>query len=1121
MKKHVTAFIKPILGGAFLCIVSLFLTSCENFLKGAGTRKELEDAIEIANSNPVSIFITPDENAGIAVPNQIQAKKNQTFMLTFQPSSNYEFIKWEVLNRKTREPVENVVKFEDETALETKVTILKAVENLLIYPKCVLVPAVSEITPNPSGQNSINTPIIIKLNMPMDDSIVDKIQISYFGTEMSEYFEKPYLNEKKDEIIIRTKSSVFIPFISSLNKSSVDINICLPDTIVKEINGKLYSLQQNDKSNFAFHYVTVKDNNPPEKKDFFLSREYIKPGNDIYSVERFNDDIFLIDEEHDGDAFIAQGSDLFKENLCGSYVYLYGIFNDKETGINKVEVFEQFCGDNETYDDFELLKTYTKDLTGSYYAGEESDESWFYIDKEGLTTFCIKHYLNSPDGAVKISACVKDIYENGTNISETTAFKLSKIPFGDTGWSTIQNDIPSLYTEEGFYNAIRNVLFSVDSYDFFGVPYYYVDMLPIPDSFYTIKCEYLHTNGTVFADTLKPTKIYDYEWKFTLDVEKLSGLHLNFIITDIMGNEYEKQYTIPLSEDYKGVQLPDSDDPTKATIQFVYKNGEFACAPIPLIIEDNTNTFQVPCYGDYDYDKFISNMQADYKYKYIPQVGFDYDTWPYVTFYTEIPDYEYSVKGQVSNPSTITLANYEGTSRPYKITKNEVDGILDLSVKISEDSWDKGYTDILLVAENNAFGIGQVYENVLLGWNENKEYNSKLFDKTNRSCECSMTMVTDLMFEEDTKISVYGVKDGVQVLCAQITIPQFTSENEYKIYDNVKPSLLDVDLSTDLTLNDVILRFKDFQSGVSTTKTYIVEGVDVLEKYGNEITNSVEVALGNSGRYYTKTAYLTTAGNSNEGYITIPRWLYTDTGFTYYLYDRAGNVKTGVKIPNDRPQYFKITNIGKTKGTSDEDKDKIIEMTVSFHWINTFATKTTESVSLYAWNDNGWNDTSYSSVSTNNAMYSGSIVFSKSQFPENKFVKVVLKLRNDVVSSTYAHPSYIYTGLSNSGDNDYVYPPFEDSISIKSDAPVLVRTVVTSVPYEECKNWTVEEWEDGRHCIKEDVLNFSTENTSPKVYKMYNDDPNDTSWNMLKDKCYIAVIHFANGRRVMSTIMQK
>ena len=188
---------KIILGGALLCILALFTTSCENFLKGANIREELEEAIEIANANPVSIFITPDENAGIAVPNQIQAKKNQTFMLTFQPSKNYEFIKWEVLNRKTREPVENVVKIEDETALETKATILKAVENLLIYPKCVLVPAVSEITPNPSGQNSINTPIIIKLNMPMDDSIVDKIQISYFGTEMSEYFEKPYLNEKK------------------------------------------------------------------------------------------------------------------------------------------------------------------------------------------------------------------------------------------------------------------------------------------------------------------------------------------------------------------------------------------------------------------------------------------------------------------------------------------------------------------------------------------------------------------------------------------------------------------------------------------------------------------------------------------------------------------------------------------------------------------------------------------------------------------------------------------------------------------------------------------------------------------------------------------------------------
>lgn len=1094
--------------------------SCENFLKSGDIANEIKEAIEIANSNPVSIFITPDENSGTAVPNQIQAKKNQSFILTFQPSSNYEFIKWEVLNRKTREPVENAVKFEDETALETKATILKAVENLLIYPKCVLVPSVIEITPSPSGQNLVNTPIRIKFNMPMDDSIVDKVKISYFGTDMADYFEKPFLNETKDELIIRAKSSVLATFVSDLNKSSIDININLPDTIIKEIDGKQYSLKQNDKSNFSFHYINVADNNPPEKKDFFISREYITPGSDISSVAKLYNDIFLIDEEHTGDDFFAQGSEKILENLCGSYVYLYGIFNDKETGINKVEVYEQFCGDISTYDNIELLKTYKKNLTGSYYVGDDTDDSWFLTDNDGNTTFCVKHYLMSSDGAVKISAGVRDIYDNETTTSEIIGFKLSKIPFEDDGWCTIENDIPSLYTEEKFYKAIREVLFYVEDCDFFGVPYYYVDAVLIPDSYYTVKCEYLHTDGTIRADILKPSKSYDYQWDFTLDVKKLSGLQLKFIITDILGNECVKQYNIPLSEDYKGIQLPDPDDSTKATIQFHYKNGEFACAPIPLIVEDKTNALQVPCYGDFDSNKYISDMESKYTYKYIPRVGFDFDSWPLVTFYTEIPDYEYSVKEAVNSSSLITLDNYEETSLPYKITANEVDGILDLSVKIAADSWNKGYTDILLVAENNAFGIGQIYDNTLYSWNEYLECNSKLFDKG--SCECSITMVTDLMFEEETSISVYGVKDGVQILCAQIEIPQFTSDNGYKKYDNVKPALLGIDLRNDLTLNDVVFRFRDFQSGVSITQTYIVEGVDALEKFGKEINNTVKVAIDNSGRYYTHAAYLTTIGDINNGYITIPRWLYTDTGFTYYLYDRAGNVKTGIQKPNERRQYFKITNIGKTKGTTVVDEGKITNIKVDFHYISPMASKQTESVSLYEWNEStgGWNNTPYSSVNMQ-VMYSGTVDFEKSMFPENKFVKVVLKLKNDVVSSTYAHPWYIYTGLSNSGNNDYVYPPFMEKLSIASDAPVLVRTVVTSASYDECKNWSAAEWEDGKHCIKEEILDFSAEDITPKIYKMYNDDPNDPSGNMLKNKCYAAVIHFANGTRSVGQVLQK
>ena len=39
-----------------LCVLFLFC-SCDNFLKGSDTRELLEEAIEIANSNPVTYYV--------------------------------------------------------------------------------------------------------------------------------------------------------------------------------------------------------------------------------------------------------------------------------------------------------------------------------------------------------------------------------------------------------------------------------------------------------------------------------------------------------------------------------------------------------------------------------------------------------------------------------------------------------------------------------------------------------------------------------------------------------------------------------------------------------------------------------------------------------------------------------------------------------------------------------------------------------------------------------------------------------------------------------------------------------------------------------------------------------
>ena len=77
-KKSLSAV--TILGRAFFCIAILTLASCENFLKGANVREELSETIEIANSKPVTIVVTVDENTGTATQTSLSLKKNKVLI---------------------------------------------------------------------------------------------------------------------------------------------------------------------------------------------------------------------------------------------------------------------------------------------------------------------------------------------------------------------------------------------------------------------------------------------------------------------------------------------------------------------------------------------------------------------------------------------------------------------------------------------------------------------------------------------------------------------------------------------------------------------------------------------------------------------------------------------------------------------------------------------------------------------------------------------------------------------------------------------------------------------------------------------------------------------------------
>ncbi|MBR0125719.1 MAG: hypothetical protein IJM03_10255 [Treponema sp.] len=103
-------------GGLYLCIVliltgiSLLITSCSNFLNGAETAKQIQDAVAYANAPAFTISVDyPSGNGVVKSPagGEVQKKVTDSFSLHFEPSTDYEFVSWKILDAATGKEFSN------------------------------------------------------------------------------------------------------------------------------------------------------------------------------------------------------------------------------------------------------------------------------------------------------------------------------------------------------------------------------------------------------------------------------------------------------------------------------------------------------------------------------------------------------------------------------------------------------------------------------------------------------------------------------------------------------------------------------------------------------------------------------------------------------------------------------------------------------------------------------------------------------------------------------------------------------------------------------------------------------------------------------------------------------
>ncbi len=159
-----------ILGWTLFFIV--FLSSCENFLKGGEIKREIQETIAFNNAKEIEVLIQAKANEGTTVPSgNYVAKKGYEFEISFSETQGFSFIEWVAVDKNDESKIiTEGVTFQDKTSAKTKVKITNDTSSIKILPKCTDRIAVTG-EPSPRYESlgvSRDRPIIIEFTKELN-----------------------------------------------------------------------------------------------------------------------------------------------------------------------------------------------------------------------------------------------------------------------------------------------------------------------------------------------------------------------------------------------------------------------------------------------------------------------------------------------------------------------------------------------------------------------------------------------------------------------------------------------------------------------------------------------------------------------------------------------------------------------------------------------------------------------------------------------------------------------------------------------------------------------------------------------------------------------------------------
>ena len=1062
------------------------MTSCENFLKATQVKEEIEEAIEIANSSPILYHIIADKDSGTVSPSQATLKKKQSVNLLFTPADGWSFICWEALDRNTNEPVPDAIQFENPQKLETKAIIIKPTENLMIHPKCQLVPKVIEITPkfDNSGCDQDRT-IEIIFNKPVNPQTLDFTGISITTPEGAElfstdpddsFFETPYFSNENKVLNIPTIKGKFLLLPDNLDenttvynskKSTDDITVRLDLSAVKDTDGLTFEQPESH----TYRVNKTVDNVPPvitninlfstsDESDYFYKKLTDKP---FFKEDGTTLNWSSATTTKDDGTTEFQSGDYSQNHVSHIYITLEG--HDDRSGLKGVKIRE----------------TYKRDTSGTPVESEPK-ESELYTSEDGI--FTINYTFNSDymsDGLFLIEVILLDKAEQEAK-AEYWIIKdtLCQLTLGSTE-TEISNEqknkkkyYPVYNSETGEYSSQLNFsTFTLNTDNYYSGKKSY-RILTAEFRYEGEQTPQTIINQGIGTEKNLPDTILNSLKNFTYNPEKNGYLKLK--IQDEAGNRDELEITFPKF----------------ATIYKVFDKDEIISDSFDRFLNNNTNT---KVFYYYTYQESENSTPGNLT-KVNSESTFDQNG--IYTFYAQQNIYIVFQDQGYRCPLNI----FSSFGPAFKFSNGQESGTVnfpDFTLPINDEITYEKNTAMAKFSINVDFPEdNNVYRIVM---KENKYNRIYTFDNPQK-----------IEIENGAKYNVW--------IMASDSEGKFIAESDKQVLnltmtDNIPPANFDQFVSSFFTYIDsnkirstsCYFNDKTYHTELSNNKSFYpekpVEFYFVPKKYGSDL--NYQLAINKAISNYTLTI---TDTDKQRNYYEIP---YDIAGEECYLYFRiidnsplenetfacAKMVKLPVLYDND----FNVSVSGSNFIISTESKK---EINVSIRYL-----------------DNAeWKNVLLSQAMTRPEEDQPLQTYTKAY---NTIPQKFIKITNGYMRPLYIYPDYYKYLSEHQGQNA---PPYCQSKSwfkvdngrqIYCDRPCFVHTLYCS------KNLT----QDGNFTTNEAAA-LEWETRTQETGIVYNDGTtmtfsytDDNLEGVPSGYYYTTICHFADGTVVMSEVKQK